>query len=121
MRFNARFDMYHPVPLHLFMDAGVVADSLIGVQNMLKCLFVINRGCIHKWFLVIPTGNKSNGVTLECVDTTQRVLLHVSIGYCRSIIARKKYEARPQSRFPARPTASKPYIARSDCAYVREQ
>jgi hypothetical protein len=31
------------------------------------------------------------------------------------------YVARPQSRFPTRPTASKPYIARSDCAYVIEQ
>jgi hypothetical protein len=31
------------------------------------------------------------------------------------------YEARPQSKFPTRPTASKPYIARSDCAYVIEQ
>jgi hypothetical protein len=31
------------------------------------------------------------------------------------------YVARPQSKFPARPTASKPYIARSDCAYVTEQ
>jgi hypothetical protein len=32
-----------------------------------------------------------------------------------------KYEAHPQSKFPTRPTASKPYIARSDCAYVIEQ
>jgi hypothetical protein len=31
------------------------------------------------------------------------------------------YVARPQSKFPTRPTASKPYIARSDCAYVTEQ
>jgi hypothetical protein len=31
------------------------------------------------------------------------------------------YVVRPQSRFPTRPTASKPYIARSDCAYVIEQ
>jgi hypothetical protein len=27
-----------------------------------------------------------------------------------------RYVARPQSKFPTRPTASKPYIARSDCA-----
>jgi hypothetical protein len=32
-----------------------------------------------------------------------------------------KCVARPQSKFPTRPTASKPYIARSDCAYVIEQ
>jgi hypothetical protein len=31
------------------------------------------------------------------------------------------YVARPQSKFPTRPTASKPYIARSDRAYVIEQ
>jgi hypothetical protein len=31
------------------------------------------------------------------------------------------YQARPQSKFPTRPTASKPYIARSNCAYVIEQ
>jgi hypothetical protein len=31
------------------------------------------------------------------------------------------YVARPQSKVPTRPTASKPYIARSDCAYVIEQ
>jgi hypothetical protein len=34
---------------------------------------------------------------------------------------RPKYVARPQSKFPTRPTDSKPYIARSDCAYVIEQ
>jgi hypothetical protein len=32
-----------------------------------------------------------------------------------------QYVARPQSKFPTRPTASKRYIARSDCAYVIEQ
>jgi hypothetical protein len=31
------------------------------------------------------------------------------------------YVARPQSKFPTRPTASKPYIARSDCVYMIEQ
>jgi hypothetical protein len=31
------------------------------------------------------------------------------------------YEARPQSKFPTCPTASKPYIAQSDCSYVIEQ
>jgi hypothetical protein len=31
------------------------------------------------------------------------------------------YEARPQSKFPTRLTASKPYIVRNDCAYVMEQ
>jgi hypothetical protein len=32
-----------------------------------------------------------------------------------------EYVARPQSKFPTRPAASKPYIARSDCAYLIEQ
>jgi hypothetical protein len=32
-----------------------------------------------------------------------------------------KYEGRPQSKFPTRPTGSKPYITRSDCVYVIEQ
>jgi hypothetical protein len=31
------------------------------------------------------------------------------------------YVARPQSKFPTRPTASKPDIERSDCAHVIEQ
>jgi hypothetical protein len=31
------------------------------------------------------------------------------------------YTARPQSKFPTRPTASRPYIARSDSTYVIEQ
>jgi hypothetical protein len=31
------------------------------------------------------------------------------------------YEGRPQSKFPTRPTGSKPYITRSDCVYMIEQ
>jgi hypothetical protein len=31
------------------------------------------------------------------------------------------YEACPQSKIPTHPTASKSYIARSDCSYMREQ
>jgi hypothetical protein len=38
-----------------------------------------------------------------------------------SYISQSMYVARPQSTFPTRPTASKPYIARSNCAYVIEQ
>jgi hypothetical protein len=31
--------------------SGVVADSLTGIYNaMVKCLFVVNRSCIHKAF-----------------------------------------------------------------------
>ena len=32
-----------------------------------------------------------------------------------------KYEGRPQNKFPARPTASKPFIVWSDWMYVIEQ
>jgi hypothetical protein len=36
---------------HPFKDAGVVADSLTGIHNvMMKCLFVVNRSWIHKGF-----------------------------------------------------------------------
>jgi hypothetical protein len=35
--------------------AGVVAVSLRGIHNaMVKCLFNVNRSCIHKGFQVSP-------------------------------------------------------------------
>jgi hypothetical protein len=40
---------------------------------------------------------------------------------CHEVYGHALYEARPQSKFPTRPAARKPYIARSDCAYVIEQ
>jgi hypothetical protein len=34
-----------------FKDAGIVVDSLTGIHNVtVKCLFVVNRSCIHKGF-----------------------------------------------------------------------
>jgi hypothetical protein len=49
MRFNARVDTSHHGPPHPIKDAGVVEDSLIGIHNaVVKCLFVVNRSCIHK-------------------------------------------------------------------------
>jgi hypothetical protein len=51
MRFNARLDTSHHVPPHPSKDAGAVADSLRGIHSaMVKCLFVVNRSCIHKVF-----------------------------------------------------------------------
>jgi hypothetical protein len=48
MRFNTRLDASHHRPTHLFKDARVVADSLTGIYNVIvKCLFVVNRSCIH--------------------------------------------------------------------------
>jgi hypothetical protein len=38
-----------------FRDAGAVADSLTGIHNMMvKCLFVVNRSCIHEGVQVPP-------------------------------------------------------------------
>jgi hypothetical protein len=34
---------------------GVAADSLTGIHSaMVKCLFIVNRSCIHKGFQVSP-------------------------------------------------------------------
>jgi hypothetical protein len=55
MRFNARLDTSHHGPPHPFKGARVVADTLTGIQNaVVKCLFVLNRSCIHKGFYVSP-------------------------------------------------------------------
>jgi hypothetical protein len=51
MRINARLDTFHHAPPHPFRDGGAVADSLPGIHPaMVKCLFVVNRSCIHKGF-----------------------------------------------------------------------
>jgi hypothetical protein len=37
--------------VYCIKDAGVVADSQTGIHNeMVKCLFVVNRNCIRKGF-----------------------------------------------------------------------
>jgi hypothetical protein len=41
--------------------------------------------------------------------------------WMEAFVAELKYVAHPQSKFTTRPTASKPYIAWSDYAYVMEQ
>jgi hypothetical protein len=48
-------------------------------------------------------------------------LIRMRMDTGRELSARLYYVERPQSKFPTRPTASKLYIARSDCAYVIEQ
>jgi hypothetical protein len=51
MRFNTCLDKSCNGLLHLFKDAGVVADGLMGINNALvKSLFVANRISIHKGF-----------------------------------------------------------------------
>jgi hypothetical protein len=51
VRFSICLNTSHHGPPHLFRDARVVADSPTGIHNvMVKCLFIVNRGCIHKCF-----------------------------------------------------------------------
>jgi hypothetical protein len=51
MTFKARLDTSHLGSLHPFKDAGIGADSLTGIHNVLvKWLFVVNRSCVYKGF-----------------------------------------------------------------------
>jgi hypothetical protein len=62
MRFNQCLSMSYHGPLHPFRDAGVIVGSLTGIHNaMVKCLFIINRICIHKGFFRCPHRLKSRG------------------------------------------------------------
>jgi hypothetical protein len=55
IRFNTRLDTSHLGPPHPCKDAGADADSLTGIHNaIVKCLFVVNRSCIHRGFCVSP-------------------------------------------------------------------
>lgn len=55
IRSNAHLNMSHHGLPHPFKDAEIVVDSLTGIHKaMVKCLFVVNRGCIHKGFSVFP-------------------------------------------------------------------
>jgi hypothetical protein len=43
--------MSHHGPSHPFKDGGAVVDSPTGIHTaIVKCLFVVNRSCIHKGF-----------------------------------------------------------------------
>jgi hypothetical protein len=56
-RFNAQLNTSHDRMPHPLKDGGVVAYSLTGIPNgMVKCLFVVNRSCIHKEILHVPIG-----------------------------------------------------------------
>jgi hypothetical protein len=81
-RFNARLDTSHHGPPHPFKDAGVAADGLTGIHNaMVKCLFVVNRSCIHKGFYVSPQVENPEDSNLVSVKAMQCVLLYLPIGY----------------------------------------
>jgi hypothetical protein len=58
---------------------------------------------------------------LRTVSPTARICKESVDNLMNASVKQMIYVARPQSKFPTRPTASKPYIARSDCAYVIEQ
>jgi hypothetical protein len=61
MRLNEHLDTSHHGPPYQFKFAGVVAVSLTGIHNaMVKCLFVVNRSCIHTKFRC-PHRYKSRG------------------------------------------------------------
>jgi hypothetical protein len=83
IRFNARLDKSHHGPPFQFKDAGVVVDSLTGIHNaMVKCLFVVNRSCIHMG-LGCPHRYKSRGFKSGEREVMQWVLLYLSIGHDR--------------------------------------
>jgi hypothetical protein len=53
--FKARLNTLHFGPPHPFKDAGIGADSLTGIHNlMVKCLFVVKRSSVYKGFYVTP-------------------------------------------------------------------
>jgi hypothetical protein len=77
MKFNARLDTFHHGPPHPCRDVAVVAGSLTGICNaMVKCLFVVNRCCIHKG---VPTGKNPEDSNLTSVEAMQWVLLYLYI------------------------------------------
>jgi hypothetical protein len=83
IRFSARLDTSHHGPPHPLKDVGVVADSLTGIPNAkVKCLFFVNRSCIHKG-LCVPTGKNPEDSNLVSVGAMQWVLLYPCIGHDR--------------------------------------
>jgi hypothetical protein len=50
---------------------------------MVKCLFVVNRSCIHKGLWVSPTGKNPEDSNLASVEAIQWVVLYLSVGHDR--------------------------------------
>jgi hypothetical protein len=50
MIFIARLDMSHHGTRHSFKDVGVIAESMRGIHNGMKCFFNVNRSWIHRGF-----------------------------------------------------------------------
>jgi hypothetical protein len=45
---------------------------------MVKCLFAVNRSCIHKGFYVSPTGENLEDSNLASVEAMKWALLYLS-------------------------------------------
>jgi hypothetical protein len=67
---------------------------------------------LHAALILLVDKSGKNVFLLDVSQFNEKMLIYKSF--------LEIYEARPQSKFPTRPTASKPYIAQSDCAYVIE-
>jgi hypothetical protein len=70
------------------------------------------------YFLNMLPHSVKSWIILSTVHARQHIKIQIQIQ--NVIKLHIIYVVRPQSKFPTRPTASKPYIARSDCAYVIE-
>ncbi|PNF31828.1 hypothetical protein B7P43_G09258 [Cryptotermes secundus] len=60
----------------------VAADSLTDINNEMKCLFVLNRSCIHKGFYVFPqvgVVQAQNGSCLPCVLRYERKINRIYV------------------------------------------
>jgi hypothetical protein len=72
MTFSAQLDIYFHGLLHVFKDARVVAGCLTDMHNaMVKCLFIVNRSCIHKRVLGVQTGKNPEDLNLASVGAMQ--------------------------------------------------
>jgi hypothetical protein len=62
--------------------AEVVADSQTGILNVIvKSLFVINRSCILKGSIGVPTSKNKDNSNLASLESMHLVLLYLSIGH----------------------------------------
>jgi hypothetical protein len=81
MRFNAHPDTSHYRPQHPFKDAGIVADTLTGIQNApVKCL-LLSTGAAHTSVSGVPTGKNPEDSNLARVEAMQWVRLYLSMRY----------------------------------------